>query len=79
LYLGEAPARILAVELFYITNDRGDYKVIPMELVKQSSATAEYACRFQIEGYGLQDMNVRVRPANPIVSDVNPELVKWKE
>jgi len=79
LNLGQAKTEALTVELFYMFNQTREFSVIPMKLDKQQDGKAHYRTKFRISGYGLQSFNVRVRPANPLVADSNPELIKWKE
>jgi starch phosphorylase len=76
---GQANVEALAVELFYMYHDGQEYEVVAMKLDKQQDGKAYYSTKFAIKGYGLQSFNVRVRPANPLVVDCNPELIKWKE
>jgi starch phosphorylase len=77
--LGQADPNLFSVELFYILDTEGNFKIIPMQLDKMENAVAHYQCSFQIEGYGLQNINVRIRPENKIVQDLHPELIKWKD
>jgi starch phosphorylase len=77
--LGQADPDLFTVELFYMINTNGDFKIIPMQLQNRQSTLAHYQGSFQIQGYGLQNFNIRIRPANEIVQDLHPELVKWKE
>jgi starch phosphorylase len=79
VHLGEAPPEIFSVELLYIINDQQNYKIIPLELEKKEDDIGYYKSAFTIEGYGLQNMNVRIKPANKIVQDIHHELLKWKE
>ncbi len=79
VYLGEASPELFRVELFYLFNESKDYKTMPMELITKDSGTGHYVCSFSVEGYGVQGMNVRVRPAKELVEDLHPGLVKWKD
>jgi hypothetical protein len=56
-----------------------EYKFIAMELQNSENTVAHYHCSFEIVGYGLQNINVRIKPANRILQDLHPELIKWKE
>ena len=38
---------------------------------------AQYNCSFNLTGYGLQNMNVRVKPANETIENLHPEMIKW--
>jgi starch phosphorylase len=75
----QTPAELFSVELFYMFDNNGRFKLIPMQLQNRKDALADYTCSFELEGYGLQNINVRIKPANRIVQDLHPELVKWKE
>jgi len=76
----QAAAELVCAELFYMQDNKTKFKIIPMQLLENKDDTAaDYSCSFEIEGYGLQNVNVRVRPANKIVQDLHPELVKWAE
>jgi starch phosphorylase len=75
-----AAKELLCVELLYMLDNNTRFKIIPMQVIENTEDTiANYACSFEIEGYGLQNMNARVRPANKIVQDLHPQLVKWAE
>jgi starch phosphorylase len=77
--LGEAQPAIFAVELFYLINAKRNYKIIPLTLEKKEENTGYYKGSFTIEGHGLQNINVRIIPANDIVRDIHPELLIWKD
>jgi starch phosphorylase len=79
VHLGEARPDIFAVELFYLIDAKRNYKIIPLKLEKKEGDTGYYNGSFSIEGYGLQNINVRIIPANDIVRDIHPELIKWKD
>ena len=76
---GEAPAELFCVELFYMLDDDSRFKIIPMQLQGKDNTLVNYRCSFAIEGYGSQNINVRIKPANEIVQDLHPELIKWKQ
>ena len=79
LILGHAPTELFVVELFHMPGDRQSYKIIPM-LFKSRQITYTYLeCTTKIEGYGVQNISARIRPANPTVQDLHPEMVKWSE
>ncbi|KPJ63497.1 MAG: hypothetical protein AMS15_00140 [Planctomycetes bacterium DG_23] len=77
--LGQASPEIFSTELFYLYNNNRDFKIIPMQLKEKKNGEAHYTCSFEIEGYGLQNINARIRPANAVVKDLHPELIKWKD
>lgn len=78
--LNQAPPQLFCAELFYMLDDNSSFKIIPMSLQKtKENVPASYQCSFEIEGHGLQNINVRIKPANEIVQDLHPELVKWSE
>jgi starch phosphorylase len=76
---GQAPAELFCVELFYMLSSDNRFKIIPMRLQSRDNTLSDYRCSFAIEGYGPQSINVRIRPAEKIVQDLHPELIKWKE
>ena len=45
----------------------------------QENGIANYACSFKVEGVGLQNINSRIKPANKIIQELYPELVKWAD
>ena len=73
-----APAELFKVELFYIYAEEQRYKIFPMELSKKQGSLGHYQYTLKVKGYGSQSMNVRLIPANPILQDIHPELIKWK-
>ena len=76
--LDRAPAELFTVELFYMFDNRKNYKIVPMKLTKRNGNIAYYECSLVIEGYGLQNLNARLKPANPTVQALHPELIKWR-
>jgi starch phosphorylase len=76
--LGQEPSELFSVELFYASNDE-QFTLIPMQLKERVHQTARYQAAFQIKGYGRQSLNARIRPADPIVQDLHPELIKWAQ
>jgi len=70
---------LFRVELFYMLDDEGNFKVIPMEIDTTQKTGTHYKCWCTIEGYGLQSINVRIKPADEIIQDLYPQLVKWAE
>ncbi|HUW20053.1 MAG TPA: alpha-glucan family phosphorylase [Sedimentisphaerales bacterium] len=77
--LDKASPELFCVELFYMRSNSDSFRVVPMQLESLKGTFANYACSFEIEGYGLQHINARIKPANETVQDLHPELVKWKE
>ena len=73
----QAPPEMFMVELFYIYNEEGDFKILPMQLSHNQNDVTYYKYSLKIEGYGPQSLNIRLKPANEIVQDINPELIKW--
>jgi len=76
--LDQAPSELFAVELYYGQND-GQYTLLPMDLKERTGGLARYQGSFQIKGYGKQTLNARIRPADPVVQDLHPELIKWAQ
>lgn len=77
--LGGAPPELFCVELFHMFDDKSSYRVLPMKLTSREKDSAHYECTFKIEGYGLQSVNARIRPADETVQDLHPEWAKWRE
>ena len=76
---GQAPPELFKVELFYLYNGETAYKLFPMEISNQNEDITCYQYALEIEGYGSQALNVRIKPADEIVCDIHPELIKWKD
>jgi starch phosphorylase len=79
VYFGEAPPKYFSVEVFYLYRGDNKYEIIPMELIELKAGEAYYFTSFFIKEYGPQSINVRIRPSNPIIVSLHPELVKWKD
>lgn len=77
LDLAQAPDDLVYVELCYLYENQNALKTIPMKLKERKGTFAYYECSLAIEGYGLQQINVRIKPANETLQDIHPELVKW--
>jgi starch phosphorylase len=77
--LADAPPELFSVELFYMLGNGNSFRIIPMHLQSRKSSLAYYECSFEIEGYGLQSINARIKPADETVQDLHPELIKWNE
>jgi starch phosphorylase len=74
-----APIELFTVELFYMLDNNTRFKIFPTQLQSRNGDSADYTCSFKIEDYGLQNVNIRIKPADKIVQDLHPELVKWAE
>ena len=77
--MADAPPELFSVELFYMLDNGNSFRIIPMQLQSIKSALAYYECSFEIERYGLQSINARIKPADETVQDLHPELIKWNE
>ena len=76
---GEARPELFRVELFYMYDKNKTYKILPMESTHLRDGVMHYNYSLAIERYGTQNLNVRIKPANAIVQDIHPELIKWKD
>jgi len=76
---GQAQPELFSVELFYMYDNNKTYKILPMESTRKHSDGVYYRHSLALEGYGSQTLNVRIKPANAIVQDIYPELIKWKD
>lgn len=74
---GQASPQLFTVELFYTYDNKNRFKIIPMEAQGKDKTRVYYRCSFKIQGYGIQGMNCRIRPAHEIIWDLHPELIKW--
>lgn len=79
VWLGQIPPQFLKIEVFYLYDKEKTFKIIPMKLKETNEGGSFYECSFKIEGYGPQDINIRVRPADKIVENLHPELIKWAD
>ena len=77
--LGHSPTELYTVELFHMPGSRQSFKIIPMQFKGRQGNIANYECSTEIKGYGVQNISARVRPADTIVQDLHPEMVKWSE
>jgi len=75
----EASPELFRVELFYMYDQDSAYKILPMELTHRQGDITYYKHSLEVEGYGRQSLNVRIKPENAIVQDIHPELIKWKD
>ena len=76
--LDQEPSDLFSIESFYAL-DEEQFILIPMQVKDRSGNIARYQGSFQIKGYGKQTFNARIRPADPIVQDLHPELIKWSQ
>lgn len=76
---GQAVPELFTVELFYMFDEQRAYKILPMEFGRSQDGVMHYKYSLKIEGDGSQSLNVRIKPANKIVQDIHPELIKWKD
>ncbi len=68
---------LLRAELYLTRNDSDEFRIVPMEPGDAHGLSRTYTCAFNIEGHGLLNMNARLRPADPVLQDLHPELIKW--
>jgi starch phosphorylase len=80
-YLGDADEKLLGVELFYCQEgDKGSCMAVPLAFVERyEDRVAKYSGSFTLEGTGLQEISVRLIPADPDFREVYPQYVKWKD
>ena len=74
-----APVDAFGVELYLSQNNAEEFTVIPMTGGEMEGHSRPYTCSFDIVEHGLLTMNVRLRPADPILRDSHPELIKWAQ
>ena len=74
--LGQANRDMVAIELYYEHQDP-QFTVSSLAFDHQEGSIATYTGNVRLRGYGGQRMNVRVRPANEILRDLNPALMTW--
>ncbi len=75
---GAAP-ELFGVELYLGRSDKDDFHVLPMTTGDGDGSSRPYTCAFDIAEHGLLSMNVRLRPADPVLQDLHPELIKWAQ
>jgi starch phosphorylase len=68
---------LLTAELYLTRNDSDEFKIIPMEPGEAHGSSRTYTCAFNIDGHGLLNMNARLRPADPVLQGLHPELIRW--
>ena len=74
-----APAELFAVELFLRYGSRDEFHVLTMAPEAPDGQASPYTCTFEIAEHGLLDMNARLRPADPVLQDSHPELIRWAQ
>lgn len=74
-----APAGLFGVELFLRYADREGFHILPMTPGNAEGHSVPYTCAFDIAEHGLLDLNARLRPADPVLQDSHPELIKWAQ
>lgn len=77
-FLG-APAELFGVELFLRYGDKDEFKVLAMQRGEAEGTSVPYTGTFEIAEHGLLGMNARLRPADPVLQDLHPELIKWAQ
>jgi starch phosphorylase len=70
---------LLTAELYLTRSDSDGYKIVPMQPGEARGSSRIYTCAFNIEGHGLLNMSVRLRPASPVLQGLHPELIKWAQ
>jgi hypothetical protein len=50
-----------------------------LQHVFKRGTLAHYEGNLEIEEYGLQDITIRIRPADKTIQTLHPEFVKWKD
>lgn len=76
---GPASPELFIAELFYMFDRDRTYKILPMQLTQEHEDLFNYTYPLELEGFGPQSLNVRIKPANQIIQDIHPELVKWMD
>lgn len=77
--LAKTSAELFSVELLYMIDGGNRFKIIPMQQQSQKGTLTYYGCSLNIEGYGLQSLNARIKPSNEVLQDLYPELIKWAQ
>lgn len=76
---GPAQPKLFNVELYYSYDKNTAHEAPVMEPDSQEEDITYYKILLKMQGYGPQNLNVRIKPANAIVQDIHPELIKWKD
>jgi glycogen phosphorylase len=79
VHYGDAPHELCKLELFCARGQPAEIRTVPLEFVRRDGPTALYSGVFTAESCGVQGVNVRIRPANDIVADMHPEMIKWRD
>jgi len=74
-----APADLFTVELFCLLQDRNEHRTLPMQPRDAEKAPGVFECTVEATGRGLLSMNARIKPSDPILQDLYPDLVKWAQ
>ena len=74
-----APAELFAVELFLRHGDKDEFDVLAMTRGEAEGSSVPYTCTFEIAEHGLLGMSARLRPADAVLQDLHPELIKWAQ
>ncbi|MBN1359077.1 MAG: alpha-glucan family phosphorylase [Sedimentisphaerales bacterium] len=77
-FAGAAP-ELFGVELYLSRSDSDGFRVLEMAGSAAEGSSRSYTCSFDIAEHGLLSMNVRVRPADLVLQDLHPELIKWAQ
>jgi starch phosphorylase len=73
--IGEAPDDLFIVEVFYLNHEQL-YEIIPLNLSSREKYMATFTGKFQINGSGKQQFNIRLTPNHSNLSSLH-EYVKW--
>ncbi len=76
---GQAPPELFTVELFYMYDQETVYETLPMQPKQRQGNLMYYTYSLEMKGYGSQSLNVRVKPANLVIQDIYPQLIKWAD
>lgn len=81
VYLDDVDEKQVLPEIFYCFGDEQyDVKTIPLDFVeKYPDKVAKYKGSVVLEGNGMQEIAVRVVPADPGFRQIYSEYIKWKE
>jgi len=69
---------LFAVELTLRESD-DELECITMTQEEGEGSSRTYRCSFEIAEHGLLGINARIRPADPVLRDLHPELIKWAQ
>ncbi len=75
----DAPVELVMAEVVYTYGeDGGRLERIPLSFQESyPDKVAKFSGSFRLKEPGLQEMGVRVRPADPLFSELNPNYVIW--